>query len=105
MLDTQTLDLFYRDAIRDHPNGKLRFLAKWCGSTYDLAANYEARDVLRMAIEIEKLLRTIGKYDGSEPIGDRDYQVDEIVAICKRLEGLGDPYGVPPEENLPKVRK
>ena len=70
IININLLYIFYYDEIIEACTSRLHFLIKWCGTGLDLAANYEAYELGRMAKAIKELitrLDAIHETRGGEP--------------------------------------
>lgn len=98
ILDSEALYILYYDDISEHPDVILKSLAEWCGTGVELAANYTWLDVVRMADEIGKLLRTMATIRHSYGGETYDWQLKGILKVKDDLTKRGDPW-IPKEES------
>ncbi len=91
-INADSVYLLYYDNIIEHPDSLFKSLGEWCGTGNELAANYNWRDVVRMAQEVAKLLETlenIHRVHGGEVY---DWMIPSLRKLSDELTERGDPY-------------
>ena len=85
LINKELLYLLYYEKIMNHADAKLRYLVEWCGTGVDLAANYEAHEVVRMIGHIKDLLGNMERYHREHHGEPYEFQLKNIEKIEKEL--------------------
>jgi len=60
VIDSELLYIFYYDKVWGYLTEKLKFLTRWVGTGLDLAADYDAHELARMIVALQKLSKELG---------------------------------------------
>jgi hypothetical protein len=92
ILEAELVYTLHVDSLRDHPDARLTFLKDWCGTGLDLAANYDAGTVLKVARAIRELLQTMRSL--SPERDESDLQIENIRRIEDEINAKPEAFDV-----------
>lgn len=99
IIDRKLLYLLHYNKIVEHPESKINYLIRWCGTGLELAANYDANEVARMIPPIKELIIKIGELHSENRGTVYEYQIlelkryeDEFIPNINKFDMFSDNY-------------